>query len=144
MVEGRGEEVRSLPSMPDTHFVLLVPTLEIPRKTATLYGYITTRHYTAGNASLRLGHALEDGKRPGASLLFNVFEDVAFGLFPVLEEHRRALLGAGAGWVRLTGTGPGLYTLMASRERALALAERLRNAGYQPYVASTVGPTCTE
>ena len=144
LVEGRGEEVRSLPAISHTHFVLLVPTLEIPGKTATMYGRITDQHYTAGNATLRLRHAIGDGRRPTGKLFFNAFEDVAFGLFPVLEEHRRALMGAGAGWVRMTGTGPALYTAMASRKRALAMAELLRSGGYRTYVASTVGPSVSE
>ena len=140
-VEGRGEVVRSLPPIPQTHVVLLVPELEIADKTTTLYGHMTPDQYTSGRATLRLCRSLEDGKRPDARFFFNAFEDVAFGLFPVLEEHRQALLEAGAGWVRLTGTGPALYTSMASRKRAFALAEGLRSGGYRPYVASSVGPS---
>ncbi|MBI2855971.1 MAG: 4-(cytidine 5'-diphospho)-2-C-methyl-D-erythritol kinase [Chloroflexi bacterium] len=139
-VEGRGEEVCPLPPLSQVYFVLLVPPLEIPRKTATLYGHMTPERYTDGSASLRLRRSIEEGKRLDGKLLFNAFQEVAFSLFPILEEHRQALLESGAEWVRLTGTGPALYTFAASRMAALDMAERLRSAGYEPYVASTVEP----
>ena len=139
IAEGRGEEVRELPPMPAVDLVLLAPPLEIPDKTATMYGRLTPEHFTKGEASSRLLRSLEDGKRHSGKLLFNVFEAVAFDLFPTLEGYRRAMLDAGASWVRLTGSGPALYTFAASNSEAIALAEKLRSAGYEPYVAQTVG-----
>ena len=81
---------------------------------------------------------IKNNERPGGKLLFNVFEEVASQVFPSLEEYRRALLEAGAGTVHLTGSGPALYTLCASAEEAVSLADNLRRAGYEPYVACTV------
>ncbi|MBF8266772.1 MAG: hypothetical protein HW388_280 [Dehalococcoidia bacterium] len=141
LVEGWGEEVCPLRPLSQVYFVLLVPSLEIPRKTATLYGHMTPEGYTDGSASLRLRRSIEGGKRPNGKLLFNAFQEVAFDLFPSLAVYRRAMLEAGAGWVRLTGTGPALYTFAASSKKALALAQRLREGGYEPYVAAAVGPS---
>ena len=56
----------------------------------------------------------------------------------------RQMLEAGADWVRLTGSGPALYTFAATKSEAIALAEKLRKAGYEAYVASTVGPSAGE
>ena len=141
MAEGRGEEVEPLPAMPKTHLVLLDPPVEMPDKTATMYAHLVPEEYTKGQASSRLRDCLQDGKRPGANLLFNVFEGVAFELFPPLEVYRRAMLDMGADRVHLTGSGPGLYTFAASKTKAGALAERLRDAGYEAYAATTVGAT---
>jgi 4-diphosphocytidyl-2-C-methyl-D-erythritol kinase len=113
----------------------------MPNKTATMFGHLTPEHYTDGEVSLRLRRCLQDGKRPSGKLLFNAFEGVAFGLFPTLEGCRQAMLDAGASWVRLTGSGPALYTFGDSRRKALALAEKLRASGYGAYVAATVGPS---
>ena len=139
MAEGRGEDVYELPPMPKTHLVLLTPPVEMPNKTATMYAHLVPEEYTKGEASYRLRDCLQDGKQPDANLLFNVFEGVAFELFPPLEVYRRAMLDMGADWVHLTGSGPGLYTFAASREKAVALAERLRTVGYEAYAAATVG-----
>ena len=147
MAEGRGEEVEKLPAMPPTHLVLLAPpvwfdtlTMSGANKTATMYGHLIPEEYTLGEASAKLQDFLQiqEGKRPDAELLFNVFEGVAFELFPTLEVYRSAMLDAGASWVRLVGSGPALYTFAASRKKAVALAERLRDGGYEAYVTATV------
>ncbi len=138
MMEGRGEVVRPLPSMPTTHMALLVPPDDVHTKTATLYRSLEPSHYTDGSASARLAACIERGERPDAKLLFNVFEAVATQVFPSLEAHRRALHEAGAGSAHLSGSGPTLYALCGSEGEALSLAERLRAVGYEPYVARTV------
>jgi 4-diphosphocytidyl-2-C-methyl-D-erythritol kinase len=138
MMEGRGEVVRRTLSMPTSHLLLLVPPDEVPAKTATLYSLLDPSHYSNGSASTRLMAFIRNNERPGGKLLFNVFEEVASQVFPSLEEYRRALLEAGADTVHLTGSGPALYTLCDSEEEAVSLADNLRSAGYEPYVACTV------
>jgi 4-diphosphocytidyl-2-C-methyl-D-erythritol kinase len=137
-MEGRGEVVRRTLSMPTSHLLLLVPPDEVPAKTATLYSLLDPSHYSNGSASTRLMAFIRNNERPGGKLLFNVFEEVASQVFPSLEEYRRALLEAGADTVHLTGSGPALYTLCDSEEEAVSLADNLRSAGYEPYVACTV------
>ena len=138
MMEGRGEVVRTLTGVPETHMALLVPPDDVLTKTATLYRSLEPSHYSDGSASARLAACIERGERPDAKVLFNVFEAVATRVFPSLEAHRRAMLEAGAGSVHLSGSGPTLYALCGSEAEALSLAERLKAAGYEPYVACTV------
>ena len=138
MMEGRGEALRRLPPMAESHLVLLVPPDEVPAKTATLYRRLTPSHYTDGSASAGLAATIEAGQPPDGGLLFNVFEAVAPQVFPSFEVHWRALGESGAGPVHLTGSGPTLFTLCGSREEAVSLADGLRRAGHEPFVASTV------
>ncbi|MBI2856268.1 MAG: 4-(cytidine 5'-diphospho)-2-C-methyl-D-erythritol kinase [Chloroflexi bacterium] len=138
LAQGRGEEVQALPPMRGVHFVLLVPPVEIPQKTATLYGHLNPEHYTRGEVSQRLRECIEAGNWPDGSLTFNAFEPVALGLFSAIHDYRRAFLAAGAPWVRLTGTGPGMYTFVASRDEAEAMADRLRGTGCEPILVSSV------
>ena len=140
IAEGRGEVITPLPALPLTHLVLLAPRVEIPNKTAAMYSRLTPDRYTGGERSARLRSSLERGVRPDPDLLCNVFEDVAFGLHPAIEEGRRAMMEAGASWVRLTGSGPAMYTFSASAEQADTLARRLRDSGHRAYAAATVGP----
>ena len=69
-----------------------------------------------------------------------MFESVAFGMYPAIDEGRRAMLEAGAPWVRLTGSGPAMYTFVGSGAEADALARGLRNAGHRAYAAASAGP----
>ena len=141
MAEGRGEEIHRLPQMPRTHLAILAPREDFPNKTASMYGRLTQESYTGGERSARLRDILLQGKKAEPDMLFNVFEDVAFRLLPSLETCRRAMLDAGADWVRLAGSGPAMYTFAASGEEAAALAGRLRDAGYAAYAAVTTGPS---
>ena len=138
MMEGRGEVVRSLPSMPTSHLVMLVPPDDVPSKTATLYRRLTPAHYTDGSVSAGLAASIEAGHGPRDDMLFNVFEAMAPDVFPSLEAHGRAMREAGSGAAHLTGSGPTLFALCGSAEEAASLAEMLRGAGYRPYVTRTV------
>ena len=138
LAEGRGDKVRPLPPMPTAHVTLLAPRVEIANKTAAMYARLTPESYTSGERSARLHQMLEGGMEPDPDALFNVFESVAFGLDPAIEEGRRALLDAGAPWVRLTGSGPAMYTFAGSEAEAAAMALRLREAGHRAYATATV------
>ena len=138
LAEGRGDQVRSLPPMPTAHLTLLAPRVEIANKTAAMYARLTPESYTAGERSARLQKMLDGGMAPDPDALFNVFESVAFGLDPAIEEGRRAMLDAGAPWVRLTGSGPAMYTFADSEAEASAIALRLRDAGHRAYATATV------
>ena len=54
IAEGRGEVIHELPPIPKVHLVLLALPVEMPNKTATMYGRLTAEHFTKGEASLSL------------------------------------------------------------------------------------------
>lgn len=143
IAEGRGDVITPLAALPRTHLVLLAPQVEIPNKTGYMYSRLAPERYTSGERSAKLRSNLDSGARLDPDTLFNVFEHVAFGLDPAIEEGRRAMLEAGAQWVRLTGSGPAMYSFVASADEADALARRLRDAGHRAYAAATTGPTDT-
>jgi 4-diphosphocytidyl-2-C-methyl-D-erythritol kinase len=140
IAEGRGEEVHRLSAMHTAHLVLLAPPVDMPNKTLSMYRGLIPEEYTKGEASFKLRDCLERQEKLDISMLFNVFESVAFDLFPPLAIYRRAMLDMGAEKVHLAGSGPSLYTLADSKENATALAEKLRTVGYDAYAAATVGP----
>ena len=51
LAQGRGERVTQLPPAPEAWFLVVRPPLEIPTKTATLYGMLDQRHWTKGKAT---------------------------------------------------------------------------------------------
>ena len=141
IAEGRGEIIHKLPLMPTVYLVILTPDMEMPYKTANMYAHLTPKDYTAGEISFCLKSCLENGKQPDDKLFFNVFERVAFDLLPQLQIYRRAMLQAGASCVHLTGSGPALYTMESYKDKAIEMAERLRESGYKPYLTCTIDPS---
>lgn len=137
--EGRGEKITPLRPLPETWLVLLKPPLEpTPGKTARLYAQLIPAHYTTGDLTQRLADAVDRGKSLDASLLYNVFERVAFDFFPGLSEYRQRLIASGAASVHLAGSGPILFSLVGGEEEGQALCHRLGEQGLEAYLACTV------
>jgi 4-diphosphocytidyl-2-C-methyl-D-erythritol kinase len=138
LVEGRGEKVTPLPSLPSTCFVLLVPPLpRIPGKTKQMYNRLDAAHFTEGRFVQAALSSLIQGKAIDSTLMFNVFEKVAFGFFPQLDKYRKTFEQAGAPGVYLAGSGPCLFTFFSGEEKAGELFARLRKQRLECYLASS-------
>jgi 4-diphosphocytidyl-2-C-methyl-D-erythritol kinase len=136
LVEGKGEKVTPLPSLPSTCFVLLVPPLpKISGKTKQMYNNLRVADFTGGQFVQRALSSLRQGKAIDPGLIFNVFEKVAFDFFPGLDKYRKALEEAGAPGVYLGGSGPCLFTFFSGKEKADELFSRLRKQGLECYLA---------
>ena len=137
LVEGKGEKVTPLPSLPSTCFVLLVPPLpKISGKTKQMYGKLNAAHYTEGRFIQQALSYLKQGKAIDHSLMFNVFEMVAFDFFPGLDKYRKTLEEAGAPGVYLAGSGPCLFTFFSEERQAKVISLNLRGQGLECYVTS--------
>lgn len=80
-----------------------------------------------------------------AGVLHNGLERAAFALRPELAERKQALLDGGALGVVLAGSGPTLVALTADHAAAVALTERVEDAGVRPIIARSPagGPRVT-
>jgi 4-diphosphocytidyl-2-C-methyl-D-erythritol kinase len=138
LVEGKGERVTPLPSLSSTYFVLLVPPLpKISDKTKQMYNNLHAAYYTEGQFVQQALSSLRRGKAIDYSLMFNVFEKVAFDFFPGLDRYRKTLKEAGAPAVYLAGSGPCLFTSFSEQEKARELFSRLRKQGLECYLTSS-------
>jgi 4-diphosphocytidyl-2-C-methyl-D-erythritol kinase len=138
LVEGKGEKVTPLPSLPSTCFVLLVPPLpKISGKTKRMYNNLEAAYFTEGQFVQQALLSLRQGKVIDPSLMFNVFEKVAFDFFPGLDKYRKTLEEAGAQGVYLAGSGPCLFTFFSGKEKAGELFSRLKKQGLECYLASS-------
>ena len=143
LVEGRGEKIIALPSLPLTWFVLLVPPLpKIPQKTAQMYSKLNSGHFTQGQFVDAASVYLRQGKFD-ISLAFNVFENTAFAVFPELDQYRKRFEEAGAPRVCLAGSGPCLFTIIPEEEKARELCLQLGKQGLESYLASSCTPPLT-
>jgi 4-diphosphocytidyl-2-C-methyl-D-erythritol kinase len=138
LVEGRGEEVTPLPSLPQSWVVLLIPPLPpIEGKTKKLYSRLKPSHYSDG----RITDSMVLGLTKGAinpSMLFNTFENVAYNFFPKLKVYREHFLKLGAENVHLAGSGPTLFSLLDDGIQAEDLYKRCKDQGLTCYLAATL------
>ena len=135
---GRGEHVSALPPVPQAWIVLLKPAIEMASKTARMYAMLNDGHFSAGLRTERLAAHLRAGGDMDESLLYNVFEEVAFDFVPDLSGHRSLFLEAGAASVHLAGAGPALFTVVPGEAEGGAVRDRLEAQGLEAYVARTV------
>jgi len=129
LASGTGATIAPLPLMTVSWWVLLVsPPIELPRKTATLYGMIDAADFTDGTRTDELMADLTEQRCPafGPELLANPFRQAWNRLGDPISPLEQSLIAAGATWTALSGAGPTVYTLVDDPERAGLIVERLR------------------
>ena len=136
LVTGRGEVVTPLPPVPRQWLVLVVPDLpRLPGKTGQLYSSLKPSHFTDGQITGRMVTAVE--RNNDISMIYNVFENVAFERFSQLKLYRDHIIKIGARDLHLAGSGPTLFTLIKEKEEAQDLYTRCRHQGLEAYLAET-------
>jgi 4-diphosphocytidyl-2-C-methyl-D-erythritol kinase len=116
--------------------VLLVPPVpKIPGKTKQMYDNLRVADFTGGQFVQTALTSLKRGKMLDRSLMFNVFEEIAFGFFPGLDKYRKILEEAGAPGVCLAGSGPCLFTFFSGKEEAGELFSRLKKQRLECYLS---------
>ena len=140
LLEGRGDTATALPQLQETHLVLLVPgSVGIPNKTRSLYGRLEKKSFTRGQFVRAATFALEKSGTIPEDLIFDAFESAAFEFFPGLRDDYETFASVADRRVHLAGSGPCLYSVCGSKEEAMEIAGRLRNARYDVRVAHTTG-----
>lgn len=141
LVKGRGEQVIPLPGIPFPWFVLLLPeSLEIPEKTKKLYTRLNEQYFTQGQytsevmQSWSIDYSIEPDK------LFNVFDSVAFEVFPGLEDCWLKFKESGADNIHLAGSGPSLFAPFDNQVQAKDVSRQLTEKGLNSLVVSAIAP----
>jgi 4-diphosphocytidyl-2-C-methyl-D-erythritol kinase len=135
LVEGKGEQVTPLPSLPSTSFVLLVPPLpKMSSKTKQMYNHLRVADFTEGQFVEKALKSLKQGKTIQYDLMFNVFERISLDLFPKLDNYRKILNEEGAPRICLAGSGPCLFTFFSEAKQAGELFSRLQKRKLECYL----------
>jgi 4-diphosphocytidyl-2-C-methyl-D-erythritol kinase len=138
LVQGKGEKVTPLPSLPLTYFVLMVPPVpKILNKTKQMYNNLDATYFTEDQFVKQAMSYLRQEKAIVPDLMFNVFTKVAFDFFAGLDKYRKALEEAGAPGVYLAGSGPCLFTFSPDERKAHELFLQLKKKGLECYLASS-------
>jgi len=140
LVEGRGEVVTPLPPLPHMWVVLVVPDVpRLPGKTAQLYASLKPSHFTDGHITRRLAEILMARRDFKPSMLFNTFENVAFGDFNIKRVYVEHLIKLGAPHIHLAGSGPALFTMLKDKAQAEDLYTRCKQQGMEVYMVGVGG-----
>jgi 4-diphosphocytidyl-2-C-methyl-D-erythritol kinase len=126
LASGRGECLTPLSPPAALFAVVVAPTIEIPAKTRTLYGSLTSEDYSDGSRTERSARLGESGWISNAELLGNAFARPLYDLVPGLKELPALMRRHGATVVGLSGAGPAHYSLETDPARARDLQARLQ------------------
>jgi 4-diphosphocytidyl-2-C-methyl-D-erythritol kinase len=138
LIKGRGETVIPLPPISQNWFVLMVPPLTpVSSKTKYLYSLLTEQLFTKGEFMNKAMNSWAGSGQITSSLLFNVFDSLAFDAFPGIAEYWDRFKQSGANDIHLAGSGPTLFTSVASESQAKTLSQDLCDQGISAFSVST-------
>ena len=138
LATGRGEVLTKLADLPEAIVVLAKPrNLEV--STAWVY-----QHYNRGRAvQAPCIWQLQDRLAAGAPALVpymgNVLETVTIPAHPVIASIKAAMLGAGAYFALMSGSGPTVFALAHNQETATRILAALADFDVETAITSTVG-----
>jgi 4-diphosphocytidyl-2-C-methyl-D-erythritol kinase len=134
IVEGLGEQVRSLPTPPSLHVVIVLPDVACP--TGHVYRVYDELAGPAANDPAREAVlALAEARPPAPEHLFNDLAAAAVRAKPDLGEHLDALGRLAERPAHVAGSGSSLFVLCDDRPHASALARTVEKDLGLPAVA---------
>jgi len=137
LATGTGTDLTPLDATPNAWFVIVVPDLVIPAKTAALYRALTPDQFTDGTATRRLAAALARGETLDTRLMRNAFTPV-LRQWDAVSRAIDALHAAGAPVVLPSGAGPSVFTVVPTQAAAIAMADRLPTGTGRVHICTTV------
>jgi 4-diphosphocytidyl-2-C-methyl-D-erythritol kinase len=138
ILRGSGTELDLVPPVVGQWLTVAVPPHTLANKTATLYAALAPSDYTDGQTTRTAAAHLEAGLPPAELKLTNAFSRVAGDVFPGLAAIWREAEAACGRAFQLSGAGPALFTLAASRADAQALVHVVEGLGLTAYATRTV------
>jgi len=126
LASGRGDEFSAIAQARLGWFVVAIPCIEIPSKTATLYAALTPGDFSDGSVIELLAAAISSGRTSTSAAIGNAFERPLYDGWPAARQVRDAMIAAGAAAVGLSGAGPAHYAICDDFRAAAALAAATR------------------
>lgn len=134
LAEGTGEQLQSLPGLPECYLVLVKPQyINVSTKeifSALKASKIELHPDTAGTIS-----ALQEGNLNGVCRrMYNVLEEVTVKKHPIISEFKSIMLEYGALGSVMSGSGPSVFGIFDSFDQAKQAEEKLLTLDKQVYL----------
>jgi 4-diphosphocytidyl-2-C-methyl-D-erythritol kinase len=139
LVEGRGEFVTPLPDVEPLWLVIARPPVSI--STAAVFRALTTDDYGDTHDTDAVVAAIRGGMPLPIDRLSNTLEQTVMRRWPQVAATRDAILSAGAPLVRMSGSGPTLFSPFVSLKDAARVYESTRQADIETWLCHTVSHT---
>ena len=143
LAQGRGEQIRILPSIPALDVTLVFPDLIIDNKTSEMYTKLTKGQFSDGGLTRQMIQIITSGqfiKESVGGLVFNAFSEVAAQSYPQLTDMCREVIDQGGPVMHLCGSGPAFFALPSSEEEHRRISELLQPYSAGVYLVTTVPP----
>lgn len=125
---GTGTTLELIPTPEECWFAVLIPEIEIPEKTATLYRSLSADRFSDGHRTLEQAERLRRGDPVDSQLIANSFEDVLVR-YPAFVKARDLLEQVAGEATHVSGAGPAVFTICGSRAEAETLVAELADRG---------------
>ena len=137
IAKGRGEIIIPLSDMPET-IVVLAKLRNLDVSTAWVY-----KNYNPGrvvnNPSIeQIAEELSKGGKAIAPYMGNVLETVTIPANPQIASIKAAMLGAGAYYSMMSGSGPTVFAFAENQEIAEKIVDALKNFDVETAITTTV------
>ena len=138
LATGRGEVLTKLEDMPETWLVLAKPRgLEV--STAWVYKNFNHGRVVHAPCIWQLEAYLREGGKAIVPYMGNVLETVTIPAHPVIASIKAAMLGAGAYYSLMSGSGPTVFGLTADKETAKRVQQALTDFDVETAITTTIG-----
>lgn len=130
LAKGIGEKIYPIKIKRDFWSILINPGF--PVSTAWVYRNLNLALTKKAKDNNKLISLLKKGEHPDlwGKYLFNDLENVTLQKFPVLTEIKKAIMESGALNVLMSGSGPSVFGVFASRDKALIAYNNLKKKGF--------------
>ena len=126
LIRGRGEDVTRLPPAEPLWLLLAKPAFGV--STRQVFADLSPEEYGDGSDTAAVETAVREHQPIPFQHLSNSLESGVMRAFPELARLRSGLLAAGAELVRMSGSGPTLFTPFRSLEAASSVYQRARES----------------
>lgn len=138
LATGRGEILTQLADLPQAYVVLAKPKgLEV--STAWVYQNYHKGRVVHAPCIWQLENRLRAGARALVPYMGNVLETVTIPAHPVIASIKAAMLGAGAYYAMMSGSGPTVFALADDAGTAAKVAASLNDFSVETAITTTVG-----
>ena len=134
---GRGEKIEPLASPPSCWVVLAKPNIGV--STRTIFQRVKPEGLTHPNTK-EIIHALsnKDFNRMCANI-GNVLEDITLNLYPEVQHIKDIMKQTGAAGVLMSGSGPTVYSLVETQNKANRIYNGMRGVCQEVYLVRLLG-----